>query len=76
MERRNTDLTLSNIYCKEILLRTTCTQARRQDVAAVGAKNQKKGPKTRRGGHIFKIHYWWYAATGGPNLKCGDTDTK
>jgi len=24
MERRNTDLTLSNIYCKETLLRTTC----------------------------------------------------
>jgi len=34
-----------------------------------GAKNQKEG-------HIFKIQYWMYAATGGPNLKCGGTDFK
>jgi len=27
-------------------------QARLQDLAAVGAKNQKEGPKARRGGHI------------------------
>ena len=42
-------------------------QARRQDLAA-------GGPKTRRGGHIFKIQYWMYAATGGPNVKWGCTD--
>jgi len=30
-----------------------------------GAKNQMEGPKTRKGGHIFKIQYWMYAATGG-----------
>ena len=24
-----------------------------------------------RGGHIFKIQYWMYAATGGPNVKWG-----
>jgi len=41
------------------------TQARRQDLAARGAKNQMDGPKTRKGGHIFKIQYWMYAATGG-----------
>jgi len=41
-------------------------QARRQDVA----KNEE-GPKTRRGGHIFEIQYWMYAATGGPNVKWG-----
>jgi len=29
------------------------TQARRQDLAAGGAKNQKEGLKTRKGGHIF-----------------------
>ena len=40
------------------------TQARRQDVAAGGGKNQK-------GGHIFKIQYWMYAATGEPNVKYG-----
>ena len=28
----------------------TCRQARRQDLAAGGGKNQKKGPKTRRRG--------------------------
>ena len=39
-------------------------QARHQDVAAGGTKNQK-------GGHIFKIQYWMYAPTGGPNLKWG-----
>ena len=36
-----------------------------------GGKNQKEGPKTRRGGHIFKILYWMYAATRGPNVKWG-----
>jgi len=39
-------------------------QARRQGLAA-------GGPKTRRGGHIFKIHYWIHVATGGPNVKWG-----
>ena len=29
-------------------------QARRQDVAAGGAKNQKEGPKTRRGATFLK----------------------
>jgi len=28
-------------------------QARRQDLAAGGAKNQKEGTKIRRGSHIF-----------------------
>jgi len=51
-------------------------QARRQDLAARRAKNQKEGPKTRRGGHIFKILYWVYAATRGPNVKWGGTDFK
>jgi len=36
-----------------------------------GAKNQKEGPKNRRGGHILKILYWMYAATRGPNVKWG-----
>ena len=46
-----------------LLLEVDChthLQARRQDLAAGGAKNQK-------GGHIFEIHYWMYVATGGPN---------
>jgi len=46
------------------------TQARRQDLAAGGVKNQE-GPKNRRGSHIFKIQYWMYAATRGPNVKWG-----
>jgi len=45
-----------------VLLDHSQVQARRQDLAAGGAINQK-------GGHIFKIQYWMYAATGGPNLK-------
>ena len=52
------------------------TQARRQDLAAGEAKNQKEGPKVKRGDHIFKIQYWMYAATGGPNVKWGDTNFK
>ena len=51
-------------------------QARCQDLTAGGGKNQKEVPKTRRGGHIFKMQYWMYAATGGPNVKWGDTDFK
>jgi len=35
-----------------------------------GAKNQE-GPKTRKGGRTFKILYWMYAATKGPNVKWG-----
>jgi len=41
-----------------------------------GAKKQKEGPKAKRGGHIFKMQCWMYAATGGPNVKWGDTDFK
>jgi len=48
----------------------------RQDLAGGGAENQKEGSKTRRGGHIFKIQYWMYAGTGGPNVKWGGTDFK
>jgi len=44
-------------------------QARRQDLAAGGGKNQK-------GEHIFKILYWMYAATRGPTVKWGGTDFK
>jgi len=44
-------------------------QASRQDVAA-------EGPKTRKGGHIFKIQFWMYAATGGPNVKWEGTNFK
>jgi len=29
------------------------------------------GAKNQRGGHIFKIQYWMYATTGGPNVKWG-----
>jgi len=31
-------------------------------------------PKTRRGGHVFKILYWMYTATRGPNVKWWGTD--
>jgi len=51
-------------------------QARRHDLAARGAENQKEGLKTRRGGHILKIQYWMYVATEGLNVKWGRTDFK
>jgi len=51
-------------------------QARRQDLAAGGAKNKMEGPKTRRGRYIFQIQYWMYAATGRPNVKWEGTDFK
>ena len=43
---------------------STLVQARRINLVAGGAKNQK-------GCHIFKTQYWIYAATGGPNVKWG-----
>jgi len=50
-------------------------QARRQDLAAGGAKTRRRGRKPE-GGHIFQIQYWKYAATGGLNVKWGGTDFK
>jgi len=32
---------------------------------------QQGGAKHQKGGHIFKIQYWMYVATGGPSLKWG-----
>jgi len=52
------------------------TVVRRQNVAAGGDKNENEGPKNRKGGHIFKMQYWMYAATGRPNVKWGGTDFK
>ena len=49
------------------------SQTRRQDLAAGGAKNQKEGPKTRRGGHIFKTQYW---GNRGAKREMGGTDFK
>jgi len=52
-------------------------QARRQDLAAGGAKNQMEGQKKQKGGHIFKMQYWMYAATGGAKREMGGgTDFK
>ena len=45
-------------------------QARRQDVAAGWPKTRRRG-QNQKGGHIFKIQYWMYGATGGPNVKWG-----
>jgi len=47
----------------------TFLQARRQDLVAGEAKTKKRGQKPERGGHILKIQYWVYAATGAPNVK-------
>jgi len=49
---------------EQLPLRVRCSchdQARRQDLVA-------GGPKTRRGGHILKMQYGMYAATGGQTL--------
>jgi len=37
---------------EEALFIQGCMQARRHDLAAGGVKNQKEGPKTRRGTHF------------------------
>jgi len=34
------------------------------------------GAKTRSGGHLLKMQYWMYEATGGPNMKWGGTHFK
>jgi len=34
-----------------------------------GGQKLDEGAKKQKGGHIFKIQYWMYAATGGPNVK-------
>jgi len=39
------------------------------------SKNQKERQKPA-GGHIFKIQYWMYVATKGPNVKWGGPDLK
>jgi len=31
-----------------------------------GGRKPKRGAKNQKGGHIFKIQYWMYAATGRP----------
>jgi len=46
-------------------------QARRQDLAAGRGQEPEGGAKNRKGGHIFKILYWMYAAPRGPNVKWG-----
>jgi len=51
-------------------------QARCQDLEAGGGQKQMEGSKTRRGGNIFQIQCWMYAATGGPNVKWEGTDFK
>jgi len=52
-----------------------CRQARCQDLAAGGQKPEG-GAKHQKGGHIFKIQYWMYAATGRPNVKWRGTNFK
>ena len=34
-----------------------------------GGQKPDGGTKKQNGGHILKIQYWMYAATGGPNVK-------
>ena len=54
-----------NVFC----LRVICTCAGPSPgFSSRGARNQKEGPNTRRWGHIFKIQYWMYVATEGPNV--------
>ena len=36
-------------------------------------KTKKRAENQEGEGHIFKIQYWMYAATGGPNVKWGAT---
>ena len=36
-----------------------------------GGQKPERGAKNQKGGHIFKIQCWMYAATGGPNVKWG-----
>jgi len=67
-----------NIMLHRAILRKSITfayQARRQDLAAGGPKTRKRGQKPE-GGHIFKILYWIYEATRGPNVKWWGTDLK
>jgi len=40
-----------------------------------GEPRTRRRAKTRRGGHIFKIQYWMFVATGGPNVKRGGPGT-
>ena len=50
-------------FCVFLSVSIALNQARRQDLAA-------GGPKTTRG-HILKIQFWMYVATGEPNVKWG-----
>jgi len=51
-------------------------QARRPDLAAGEDKNQKKEPKTRRGGAHFKNTVLDACSNQGANLEMGETDFK
>jgi len=53
----------------------TFTQARRQDLAAGGGKNQKERPKTRRGAH-FKNAVLDACSNQGAKREMGGTDFK
>jgi len=57
------------------LLWPTLLQARLQNLAA-GWPKTDGGAENQKGGQIFKIQYWMYAATGGPNVKWRGTDFK
>ena len=41
-----------------------------------GGQKPGGGAKNQKGGHIFEIQYWMYAATRGPNVKWRGTDFK
>jgi len=41
-----------------------------------GDQKPEGGAKNQKGDRIFKIQYWMYAATGGPNVKWEGTDFK
>jgi len=57
MRSNYTSKAMSNLLLQEnhtvMQLTTSYDQARRQDLAAGGAKKQKEGPKAKRGGAHF-----------------------
>jgi len=55
---------------------TGCVMRKRYCRAGPSSGFSSRGAKNQKGGHIYKMQYWMYAATGEPNLKWGVTDFK
>ena len=63
---------VSFLHCLYVLVEAGPSQG----FSSRGGQKPEGVAKNQKGGHIFKIQYWIYAATGWPKVKWGGTDFK